>query len=86
MRHDEPDEADQPADRDGRRGHERGQAEEDRPLAPDVDAEVRRRLLAEEQPVERSAPGAGSAPLPTRMSGAAAASRCHEAPSKPPSR
>ena len=56
VRHDEPDEPDQPADRDRRRGHERGQAEQDRPLAPDVDAEMGRRFLAEEQPVQRPRP------------------------------
>ena len=54
VRRDEPDEADQAGDGDGGGGRERGEAEEDRPLAPDVDAEVRGRLLAEEEAVERA--------------------------------
>ena len=56
VRHDEPDEADEPADRDRGRGHQRGEGEQDPPLAPDVDAEVGGRLLAEQQAVERPRP------------------------------
>ena len=56
VRHDEPDEADQAAHRDRRGRHERGQREQDRPLPPDVDAEMDGRLLAEEKPVERASP------------------------------
>ena len=56
VRDDEPDEADEPRDRHARRRDERGEREEDRPLAPDVDAEVRGRLLAEQEAVERPRP------------------------------
>ena len=58
--HDEPDEADQPRHGDPGRRHERGEREQDHALPPDVDAEVRRRLLAEQEPVERRGRGAGS--------------------------
>ena len=53
VRDDEPDEPDQPADRDGRRGRHRCQREQDRPLARDVDPEVARRGVAQQQAVER---------------------------------
>ncbi len=56
VRDDEADEPDQPGDRDARGGHERREAEQDRPLAPDVDAEVGGGLLAQEEAVERPRP------------------------------
>ena len=46
VRHDEPHEPDQAGDRDARGGDQRGEGEQDRALAADVDAEVRRGLLA----------------------------------------
>ena len=56
VRDDEPDEPDQAGDRDRRgRGH-RGEDQEDPALALDVDAEVARRRIAEQQPVERARP------------------------------
>ena len=59
VRHDEPDEPDQARDRDRGRRHERREAQEDRALPADVDAEVGRRLLAEQEPVERRGPERG---------------------------
>ncbi len=56
VRDDEPDEADQAGDRHGGRRDQAGQAEQDRPLAPDVDSEVGGRLLAEQEAVERPRP------------------------------
>ena len=52
VRHDEPDEPDQPADRDAGRRRQGGQGQQDAPFAPDVDAQVARRRIAEEQAVE----------------------------------
>ena len=52
VRHDEPDEPDQAGDRDPCGRDERREPEEDHALAADVDAEVRRGLLAEQEPVE----------------------------------
>ena len=56
VRHDQADEADEPAHGHRGRRHERREAEQDRPLAADVDAQVRGRLLAQQQPVERPRP------------------------------
>ena len=52
VRHDQPDEADEPADRDAGRGRQRGERQQDAALAPDVDAEMARGGIAEEQAVE----------------------------------
>ena len=61
-------------------------AEQDAALAPDVDAEVARRRVAEQQPVERPARGRSISAEATRMSGAATSSRVHDDPPRPPSR
>ena len=54
VRHDEPDEADEPCQRHGRRRDERGQPEEDGALAAHVDAQVAGGVIAEQQRVERA--------------------------------
>ena len=56
MGHDKPHEPDQARDRHARGGHERGKGQQDRPLAGDVHAQVRGRLLAQQEPVERPRP------------------------------
>ena len=86
VRHDQPDEADEPADGDRRRRDERGEREQDPALAPDVDAEVGRRLLAEQQAVERPGPEHDQRCSRSRMIGSVARKRGQVAASKLPSR
>ena len=86
VRHDEPDEADQPADGHRRGRRQRGEPEEDPSLAPDVEPEVARRRVAEQEPVERSARASSSARHAPRISGAAMRRRVHDDPPRPPSR
>ena len=83
--HDQPDEADESGDRDPGGGGQRGQGQEDAPLALDVDPEVAGRRVAQEHPVQ--GPGApGDADAGEQMSGVAMARRGHDAPPRPPSR
>jgi hypothetical protein len=56
VRHDQSHEPDEPADRDPRRRHQRGRGQEHAAPPDHVDAEVGRRLLAQQQRVEQ--PGA----------------------------
>ena len=86
VRDHQPDEPDQPADGDGRRGDERRQAEEDRPLAADVDAQVGGGLLAQEHPVERPRPERGSGHSRSSDDRDGARERPQDALSKLPSR
>ena len=51
MRHDDPDEADEPRDGDGSRRPQRGGDDEDEPHATDVDAEARRFVVTEVEDV-----------------------------------
>ena len=55
MRDDDPDEADQPADRDRRGRAERRGDDEREPHAPHVDAEARRLVVAEAEHVDDAA-------------------------------
>ena len=86
VRHDQPDEPDQAADRDRRRRGQRGQRQQDAALAADVDAEVAGGGVAEQQPVERPGAEPDDDAVAPRISGAATASRLHDAPPRPPSR
>ena len=57
MRRDEPDEPDQPGDRDRGGGDEARECQEDRAFAADVDTQVGGRLFAQEEPVEHAGTG-----------------------------
>ena len=82
--HDDPDEADQPADRDGGRGAERG-GEDDPPADPDrVDAERGGLVVAEREHVEAPAGGDDGADRDDGDRGEQA-DLCHPATLKRPS-
>ena len=78
--HDEAHEADQAGQghRSGR--DQRGQAEQDGPLAPHVHAEVLRRVVAQQQAVQRACPGHDEHACPTRMMGRPTTRLCQSAP------
>ena len=87
VRHDEADEPDQPGDRDRRGRRHRRQDQQDAALPPDVDAEVARRRVTEQQAVERARARARSTRHAAEDDRRRRSSRrSHEAAARPPSR